>query len=234
MYLSEFISKNKVKLGKKTLESCNKSLNLMNKSNDPHHSIEHVNDLLADLDKFVNNNIPKFDYSILLPAICWHDVWKTTSRQSSSIFFFILENIWDGHGSARIFEKNSKELSKKVRKEIKIVIKLHTLGGLKILKKVRDLFSFVKTNETKILIDLDQLDGWSVKRIREYEINYLKNNPKALKQFALLNWYYNKIIKKYDDTVFYFDWPKKEFKKRKKVFVKEYQRILNSKKKYIK
>ena len=77
----------------------------MKKSKDPQHSINHINAIFDDLDKFIQEEKVNINYSILLPAICWHDVWKSKKEQSSNLLFYIVEQFYDGYGSKLIFNK---------------------------------------------------------------------------------------------------------------------------------
>ncbi|MBT4351045.1 hypothetical protein HOD20_00820 [archaeon] len=234
MELNEFISKNNIDLDKKFKKLCLEGINIMKKSKDPQHSINHINAIFDDLDKFIQEEKVNINYSILLPAICWHDVWKSKKEQSSNLLFYIVEQFYDGYGSKLIFNKKvlKYKLNNKLQKKIAYSIHKHSLAASPFFKKFELLFP-IHYKECKILRDLDTLYSWSPNAIDTFEKAYLYgSNPKGAYMIGV--YWYKKVLQKTNENQFYYNWSRNEFNKRKDEIKKRALTIIQSKKKYYK
>ncbi|MBI4091439.1 hypothetical protein HY419_01655, partial [candidate division WWE3 bacterium] len=86
---------NKIEIKESLTVFCEQGLNLMRASKDLLHSIGHIERMLNDLNSFLADNPTTkkhINFNILIPAICWHDSWKTT-RNSKWALKIILEHI---------------------------------------------------------------------------------------------------------------------------------------------
>lgn len=129
----------------------------MSQSVDPHHDRHHVEKMLSDLDyllKSVPNLVSEINFTVLLPAICWHDIW-ISKQKTKSLLQLIAQQIVEGRKSANIFNHYSKKLlpSKQVQ-DVAYCIRKHS--SFQIIPPF--------TIEAKILIDLDKLELWNVYR----------------------------------------------------------------------
>lgn len=157
MYIDQFLSKHpEIKLTPHLLEICREGERRMSLSPDPIHDHHHVGRILGYLQNFIKNHAYQTDYSVLLPAICWHDVWKA-QRQTLNPIKLIYYQIYEGIGSLRIFRQHNKHhLPAEVLAKIGYVIRKHS----------QVQFFSLKTLEAKILRDLDDLDILSAKRLK--------------------------------------------------------------------
>lgn len=177
MQLNELLKKHLIHLDIKTYSACQMGLFLMSLGVDPHHGKEHINALLDDLDYLL---ITKPDiykhtrFEILLPAICWHDVW-VASHQATSIPHLIYIQLVEGRGSARMWKKYSKKIiNGKQASEIEYCIRKHS--SFQILPTI--------THEAKILIDLDKLEVWNITRFIQQH-NTLVSNKKIYSKYIV-------------------------------------------------
>ncbi len=157
MYIDNFLKNHpQIKLPKVIVQTCRRGEELMSQSPDPIHDHHHIGRLLKHLEKFLKKHPDEINFSVLLPAICWHDVWKGR-RQSLNPFKLFYYQIYEGLGSLWIFyEKNSQHLSKELLGNIGYAIRKHS----------QFQFFPLKTTEAKILRDIDDLDILSAKRLR--------------------------------------------------------------------
>jgi len=154
-------------------------------------------------------------------AICWHDVWKSR-RMPDDIVSVLINQAWDGWGSARVFKKEVK-LSKEERKKLRRVFWI--IGN-----HPRDMTIHVpfKTYlETKILKDMDRLERWNMKRHDDFfEKLLIVRGDKNLKY---VNWLVKFFQEKYtlwsdSDKKYYFKWSREEFRKRRENYLEEIRR----------
>lgn len=157
MYIDNFLKNHpQIKLPSKIIQICRTGEELMAQSPDPIHDHHHVGRLLKHLEKFLKKHQENVDFSVLLPAICWHDVWKGR-RQSLNPFKLFYYQIYEGLGSLWIFyKKNRRHLPPATLKKIGYAIRKHS----------QFQFFSLKTVEAKILRDIDDLDILSAKRLR--------------------------------------------------------------------
>jgi len=233
MKLDQFLEKRKLTLSSSTEDACKEGIERMRISKDPHHSDRHVYGLLDELDMFLDNEESKIDFSVLIPAICWHDVWKSTRKQSTNIPFFVFEQLYDGHGSVKLFKKYAKEssLTKDHAENITYCIAKHS--QISHWVNMQNVF-LLRTVEAKIMRDIDELDRWSLACFNHLKQSYLgdgkKLNPKLI---PVAKWWFFNIIQKAKDTRFYFNYSKNEFLKRKKLFVKEIYKVWDDRYTYV-
>jgi hypothetical protein len=157
MNIDQFVSKYNIALDPEIYAACFDGIEVMGKSIDPHHNNSHVDNLLNYLDILLISNpaVGKtIDYNILLPAICWHDVW-VSQRQAKSPMELVIHQIAEGRGSANMWNKYAQgKMSSDYVNRIRYCIRKHS--SLQLLPTF--------TIEAKILIDLDKLDLWNIAR----------------------------------------------------------------------
>ena len=226
MNLKDLVKIHNIQLSDDTLKLCGDALNIMRQSKDPLHDVIHVEDILGLLSKFLkrSNEVATSDinFEILIPSICWHDVWKSYRKQTTNLFKFRLEQFWDGIGSARIFSNHVKNSNfpKFLSDEIYFSVLHH--GGF--------FSNFIKSNiknghlEAEILVDLDSLDFWSMKRVKYAEKHYLDNKGKILnsKLIPVADWALHRLTDRV--TKYSFEWSKVEYEKRRAaLFTRAYE-----------
>lgn len=224
MKLPEFIRKNKVTISCDYNNLCIKGIELMKKSVDKHHSDIHVYGLLDELHKFIDfeSSIDKedLDFEILLPAICWHDVWKSTKNQTNRILTLIFEQIYEGFGSTLMFEKETKNLKLEKARAISRLILFHPgyefLPGLYALIHKR-----YKSKELLILNDLDRLDSLNVKRLRDYAGRYMKKGNTSPKLFRIAYFWIKNVTLKKNSNNFHFTYSKNQFEINKRRVIRK-------------
>jgi len=107
-WLRDLVVENKIEVTGKSLLICLKGVVKMENKIDPLHNQNHVIRMIRDALLLVKVEKLTVDWPILLMAICWHDVW-TAKNVPRNIFDFGWEYVWDGMGSARMFDKEAKE-----------------------------------------------------------------------------------------------------------------------------
>ncbi len=217
MKLRDFLKKYEIKIDKETKDACEQGIKIMRKAKDPLHNEMHVLDIISLLDSFLTNDknlIKRVDFSILLPAICWHDVWKSTRFQTDNLLKFKLEWVWDGTGSARMFSRyaNSIRFPKSQKKQIYYCIREH--APLRSVLKNPNINQ--NKTEARILRDLDRLDMLNNKRLKNFEKKYLDKNGKLRnkKHITLVRHVYQDLKSK-DSSQFFYAWSWKEFDKKR-------------------
>ena len=219
MKLKEFLSTNNIKLNQNVLKLCLQGIKYMKNTKDLHHSERHIERILDNLDYILKKeSIDNLNFSILLTSICWHDVWKSTRKQTTNFFLSWLEQCYEGYGSSRIFDKQVKKfkVSGKFIKRVDYVIKRHVrleyFFPLFIRKKIFE----PKTLEAILFRDLDALDTWNVDRLIDLENEYIKKKKFKKLHIPILWGWYVFVLKRVSDERFYFETSKKLFLKRRK------------------
>lgn len=212
MNLETFLKYNNFVLQPKVLGFCQKGLTRMENSKDPLHDINHVNRLIDNLNSFLKEEKKareKADLEVLLTTICWHDSWLA-NRKLKSVFSFVFRSLNDGL-STFSFIKGAVT----ARLKIKLIIK----AAFCIL--VHPNFSPVPefTLESKIFIDIDSLDEWSLERLEIFDKLFIqKQKPYLLK---MIRWYFNNFMAKKSPSSFYFKWTQEQFEKVKKDYLRK-------------
>jgi len=229
MFLDEFIKKYNLKIDDKIYRLCQYGIKLMSKSRDPLHNEIHIYDILSLLDVFIQNKImlaSEIDFRVLLPAIIWHDIWKSRRPQTVSVKKFMYEQLRDGIGSARIFHRYAAKMgiSPGLIKNIKHCISRHS--AITSHSKVKKVYH-PKRLEARILKDLDRLTYWSERRQNHFKHTYCTedgrfHDPRLLR---ITKWLYK--MSERDLANFYFEWADREFKKRREPLLKEAKRIID-------
>lgn len=232
MEIEELIKQHNIELKKPALELYFAGLERMKKSIDPLHGQEHVHDVLANLDEFLRNEKKvknnRINFSVLLPAIAWHDTWKANRPQTKNLVKYRYEQIWDGIGSARVLTEyaRDKKIDKELMDQIIKSVYYHTQVPDRLRRKSDDFYDKELDLETKILRDMDGLDMWSLKRLQSAEEEHC--NEKGVfhdrKMYYIARWVYNTLDKKI--MYFHFPWPEQEYKKRKKILLDYSRNIL--------
>lgn len=181
MKLQQFLNKYFIKLDAPTHLACKEGIRLMRKNTDPHHDVNHVYKLLENLDYLlisVPNLTKSIDFSILLPAICWHDVWIAT-HISNNAFELIYNQIVEGRKSAKMWSDYSfKLMDYQQASKIRYCIRKHS--------SVQFLPTFTK--EAKLLIDLDKLELWNIYRFINKK-NTMVSNKKVYSKYIVRMYY---------------------------------------------
>ena len=188
----------------------------MSKSIDPLHSQNHIYRILDDLQRFkLEDDEVKWstvNFEVLLLAICWHDTWKSFKFPHSKKAM-LYHNFVDGLGSMRLFSKRVKRLNleKKIINKAKYAIRKHS--SFQILPK--------RTLESKILRYLDQLEEWSVDRVKEALGSSPKFQELLAKLYNLAKYYFEHKMLTSTDKKYYFAWSKSQFRDRKNQFISQ-------------
>lgn len=157
MELTAFLNKHQITISKPILEASQAGLDLMSQSQDPHHNEYHIYHILDNLSYLLTNITglkSKIKFDVLIPAICWHDVW-IANHTAHNIFELIFHQIVEGKKSANVWSKYSRNLlPNKLVSQIHYCIRKHSSFQL--------LPPF--NLEAKILIDLDKLEVWNIHR----------------------------------------------------------------------
>ncbi len=122
-----------------------------------HHDVSHVYRIFDELDHLLKINpklLNKINFQVLLPAICWHDIW-ISKQQANSFLKLLWHQLLEGRGSAKIWSLYAKEtISPSLVIQISYCIRKHS--------SVQLLPTF--SLEAKILADLDKLELWNICR----------------------------------------------------------------------
>jgi hypothetical protein len=208
MKLATLLKKHSIHLTDSTLKICEEGVNRMGKSIDPHHDRSHVARLFNHLSYLISSDkqLRKIiNFNVLLPAICWHDVW--ISRQNAqSLSKLVLNNIVEGLLSAKLFYSYAHTYIQHPQlMQIYYVIKKHSSVQLFPLR----------TLEAKVLADLDKLELWNNKRFLNKSNTYVSNRYVYQKYIVRLYFYYSHKMG------MYFKELEKELKKFSNEFWKE-------------
>jgi len=233
MKLEEFINKYEITLTDKMEKVCADGLERMRQCLDHVHNQAHVEDIIGLLDTFFRASDevkPELiDFNILLPAICWHDVWKARRQPTVNILKFKFEQYWDGLGSALIFNSYAKreKIAKPLAREIGFAILHHGSLLFNMSRSRRDKMLYL---EARLVDDLDSLDFWSIKRLKYAESKYLDKDDKFLnpKITPLINWAYKKFSQ--GITSFSFRWSEEEYNRRKDAILKRAREVMEKNK----
>jgi len=216
-WLKDFVLKNKIEMVQKNLALSLEGIKRMSLGQDVLHDERHVWRMLKDAILLGQEEKLKINWAVLLPAICWHDVW-TVKKMPSGLWQFLKEYSWDGIGSAKIFNQEAKKigLEETTKKAVAYAIRQHPawhLGGH-------------KTLEAKILWDVDNLETWSWERMGPIDEKLKENNKENRKEIKKLEWYFRWFMRRKNSSRLYFNWSKKEWEKRKERYVKETEKLL--------
>jgi len=187
---------------------------VMSESKDILHNKGHISRMIGDWNVLSTKIDEKIDCDVVMLAICWHDTWLATVNLPG-ILGTLFEYVYEGIGSMLMFNKAARRvgLDEKTRKAVAYAIKNHP--GLPTSKH--------KIIEAKILWDVDNLETWSWERL----VGMYEENKSNKKMIAMAKTYFEVVMKKRVSDRLYFDWSKKEFDKRKKVFlekIRQYQK----------
>ncbi len=217
MEIDQFLKANNLKLSEKIFHLCSEGLKRMKNTKDPLHDDQHIYRLISNLNDLIQAEKPAMNVEIIMTAICWHDVWKST-RFPSIITSVVFDQYWDGYGSAYIFKKAARRvgLNNKISNKIYYAIREH--GRLR--------FSKTKTTEAKILQDVDGLDEWYLGRIEPLKTKYLITKHPNRRLLRMAKFYFDHFMSNQSPKKFYFNWSKTEFTERKKTYLSEVNRLI--------
>jgi hypothetical protein len=235
--LTEFLQQNNIDLPQELIDLCHEGIAYMRDSLDVNHNHTHVELLLDNLTQFLKYEPEiKLNYPILLPAICWHDVWKASRVMGTGKIKLLYENIYDGKGSEKMFRAYAKEIRLRIEllEPIAYCIRSHSSVS-SLFPKSRVITNTAKLRrigvaEARVLRDLDALEVWNIRRF-DSVINSFEYVTAPLLKVAV--WWFKNITLKSDENRFYFDWSKKEFKQRLRLVIEhcinlidEYEKII--------
>ncbi len=183
-----------------------KGLDIAKKASDKFHGERHINSLVKNYKRFVkdNKNSINSDERVVTHSIVFHDSYKALTKRSTNTLGIVLEELYEGLGSALIYldEAQKLKLDPKFVSKVTYAIKKHSIGNLLPRKSV----------ESKILFDLDELDSFEPKRfVNVFE--FLKFGFDAQMRAAASH------LKLRSKLGFYFDWSMAEFDKKKNKFL---------------
>lgn len=181
MKLATLLKKHSIVLHKSTLKVCREGIRRMGKSVDPHHDKRHVERLFNHLSYLLSadNNLRKIvDFNILIPSICWHDVWISTQK-AQSMPKLLWNNFAEGILSAKIFYDYAYRYLRYPK-----IMKIHYA-----IRKHSSFQIFpIKTLEAKVLVDVDKLELWNSKRFINKSDTYVSD--KNMYQKYLVRFYF--------------------------------------------
>lgn len=221
MNLSEFLYRQNLALESAVFSFCQEGIEMMAESLDPFHTEKHIFRILDILDSFLRENDQvlksQIDFEVLLTAICWHDVWK--SRRFPAFWLRgAWQAFWEGLGSRRIFVKEAREngLEKEIVKPVRYAIRKHSTFQI----------TSPKTLEAKILKDVDNLEFWSLERLRDVVHDLEKNNwaPTLLLPTAKIYKYLLRVLNR--ESSLSFEWSKKERDRRRQNYRVELEKLI--------
>ncbi|MFC1706734.1 hypothetical protein ACFL59_07930 [Planctomycetota bacterium] len=232
MTLEEFLEKYGIGLSDELRRVCLDGISLMRNTRDPMHSETHIHEILSYLDDFLQNersiDPTVLDYSVLLPAICWHDAWKSGRSPTTNVVVLKFEQIWDGLGSRRCFRRYARKtsLERELVKKIATTIYLHAPLLQFLWKGQRSKKAHLHNPEARILRDLDRLEFWSLARIDHFAANFLDGNGYLLNPSLLrvCRWGYDSFVARTGH--FFYDWPRLVYQTRKEEFLRRFRELL--------
>jgi|GEM_PF-1105617 len=163
--LEQLLSFFRKQLSSKSIELSLQALQQMQISQDPYHDLTHIERMLADLESFLTTSpeAKQINPEVLVLSISWHDTWKSGRLAKNAVE--LLHHQWlDGLGSAALFDQASHQI--KLPKELKEQV------SYAIRKHAQFQFLPVATEDAHLLRDLDDLDLWSIERLRRGESLY--------------------------------------------------------------
>ena len=220
MNLNDLLVRNHLNISEAAGRVCEQGLGMMRDSIDILHNSNHVYRMFNDLEHFIRDQPhmrEEINYDTLLLSIVWHDVWRT-SRFPFTVKSLLIDRLWEGIGSSSLFSKMAKNsgLDQDTIKTVCYNIREH--AGVQ--------FWPAKTIESKILKDLDQLDEWSIERVKPLREKYPNLGVVDFRLVKLAQFYFDHFLIKKNITKFYFEWSQQEFVNRREIFLNEVNRII--------
>ncbi len=211
----------KYALSQELMELCLAGLKKMDSGNDAAHNSEHIARILLMLDRFLAENaemIGQIEMKVIVPAACWHDCWRA-QRPQYNLFDLLINEFWDGKGSADLFlhEAKRRNINMKLAQEIAYVIEKHS--SFQIFPS--------KTPEARLFFDLDEIDKYSVQRLEDLKKMYIYTNKLTIAQAKAAKFFFEKFMKNGNGKEMHFSWTKNAFIKAKKLFMFDAQKILD-------
>lgn len=184
MKLTTLLKKHSIVLSKSTFKVCKEGISRMGKSIDPHHDKKHIERLFNHLSYLlsVDNNLSSMiNFNILIPAICWHDVWIST-QSARSLSRLLWNNLAEGIISAKIFYGYAySQISYPSIMDIHYAIRKHS--SFQIFPP--------RTLEAKVLVDLDKLELWNNKRFINKSDTYVSDRDIYQKYLVRFYFFYS-------------------------------------------
>lgn len=213
MNLDDFLSLHNNLISSQSNTFCQLGINLMEKSRDSIHDVNHIYRLIDLLNSFLKNEkeiAKKADVELLLLIICWHDTWLARN-EPKNILSMVLRSIFADGLSVFVFLSNclNKNLPKHLLTNCAYCIAVHPRVCL--IPRV--------TLESKIFVDLDGLEEWSPERINLFNQQFIQNQKKTI--IKLISYYINNRLAKKTSKDFNFSWPKSVFPEIKERFLEQ-------------
>lgn len=181
MDIDSLLDKYQINLDRATYEACRTGIELVHNGTDPHHDDNHIFMIFNHLDCLLESSPrlrQQIHFPVLLPAICWHDVW-VSKHQARDLLHLMYLQVVEGKKSAQMWYAYSKnKLNPKQVTEVGYCIKKHS--SLQFLPPL--------SLEAKILIDLDKLDSWNIDRFFNSQCSFV--SKKELYSWRVVRIYY--------------------------------------------
>jgi hypothetical protein len=214
MTLNQLIVKNNIHLPGDVLALCMLGLDKMAQSLDPLHDLSHCERLFDALNLLLSNDAnlrhQTINFTILLSAICWHDVWKA-GHIPKSIPQLLYDQYRDGPGSSILFKDYSQNTSLRTEERDAILYAIRVHGNFRVLP--------LATKESKILKDIDNLDQWSLIRVTHASRLLNKRKSKRNQQISMAYLYFYIFMALQTKRKYHYTWAKQEFIRRKSVYI---------------
>ena len=236
MTFKEFLQKWNISLDDPIIKLCLDGLHKMKHNPDPHHALPHIQNLFSELDVFLKKessvSVKNIDFNVLLPSICWHDVWKGKDVQTNKFYITMYRDWAESTLSGKTFKtfvKNNykNEISKQQVNKINHCIKKHSRLTKKFPKFFENYLFKVKYVEAKILSDIDILDSFSLVRMKQLVEHHIKSETFDFRLFIVAKWWIYLFVISAKDSNLFYAYAKNEFKSRHQNLVQEIYNFWN-------
>jgi len=223
-----FLDLRRYNLSHPVLELCQKAQEILIAKNDMAHGEMHIASILERLDRFLKDEaevLKAVDLNVLVCSIVWHDIWRS-QREPRNWLDLLYNELNDGLGSAKIFSKYAKaiKLEKGTLKKIAYTIRKHS--SFQLFPRA--------TLEAKILFDLDEIDKFSVTRLRKIEETHMKPGTFGKTQIKAAKFFFDKFMKNVKPKTMHFEWTRNEFEKCKSEMISEVNKLFIKYQNYLK
>lgn len=235
MQFDDFIRKHTISLSPAIDRCCRHALAIMEQSNDALHTDKHIQNLFQELDILVGYEKRSIDYDILLPALCWHDIWYAIQPTTNNTFVIVFRIFYEAYGSAKCFLGYTKQypIDQNIIQEIYLAIRRHARTGVRFIDHV---LNTPHSYEAQVLRDLDELDVWSIQRL-ELVKKQLFENKLPGNYLWLIHWYLHWMVPARPENLFFLQYSKTTFRRKIQTFIswmiQNYAEIRNHPEKYI-
>lgn len=217
MTFESLLRQENIILPQSVFDLCNKGLEKMKLAADKSHGHDHIDRMLKDLRELVKNRSSrkKINYHVLLPAIIWHDMWRSR-RPVKTSWDMVIGLLIDGHGSKIVFQKAAKKLPTSLQVVIARHIRDH--GITHIMQPL--------TLEQKILNDLDRLEEWHWPRLKRMVQEYFGESRPNGPMYWIAKFYLRFVLLRQTEKTYHLPWTRREFRRRREFFLKKIDVLL--------